>query len=135
MKQEPSMDAWLKEAKQSPEAAQIGMYLTHNGVVRQTARATVRPEEMPNDENAGKAVASVSFSYEQAQLDKAIEEARTWEGVHYVRVWLNEGTVAVGGSLMYVLIGADIRPHAVDALIRLVGNIKTNIVKEEEIYE
>lgn len=32
MKQEPGMDAWLREAKQSPEAAQIDMYLTRNGV-------------------------------------------------------------------------------------------------------
>ncbi len=38
----PSMDAWLAEAKASPNADKIGMYLTHNGVVRATAKAQVR---------------------------------------------------------------------------------------------
>ena len=38
----PSMDAWLREAKQHESAPNIGMYLTHNGTVRQSARAKVR---------------------------------------------------------------------------------------------
>ena len=41
-KQSPSMDAWLQEAKAHESAPKIGMYLTHNGVVRQTAKAMVR---------------------------------------------------------------------------------------------
>ena len=40
--QEPSIDQWLKEAKQDPQAAQCGMFLTHNGVVRITPKAQVR---------------------------------------------------------------------------------------------
>lgn len=40
----------------------------------------------------------------------------------------------MGDSLMYVLIGADIRPHAVDALQKLVGRIKNELVVEREIY-
>lgn len=30
----PSVDAWLREAKADVSAADCGMYLTHNGVVR-----------------------------------------------------------------------------------------------------
>ena len=41
-KEIPSMDQWLKEAKQHESAPKIGMYLTHNGVVRQSAKAKVR---------------------------------------------------------------------------------------------
>ena len=41
-KPSPSMDAWLREAKQHENAGKIGMYLTHNGVVRGTAKAMVR---------------------------------------------------------------------------------------------
>ena len=44
-KQRPSIDAWLNEAKKDPNADQIGMYLTHNGVVRRTAKAQVRAGE------------------------------------------------------------------------------------------
>ena len=38
----PSIDAWLKEAKAQESAPLCGIYLTHNGTVRQTAKAKVR---------------------------------------------------------------------------------------------
>ena len=38
----PSIDQWLKEAKEDPSASECGMYLIHNGTVRQTARAIMR---------------------------------------------------------------------------------------------
>ena len=127
-KPEPSMDQWLAEAKASEAAAQCGMFLTHNGVVRKTAKAQVRQgEDMPE-------VAQVDFSYDAEGLEAAIAEALTWDGVYYVKVWLNEGVLEVGQSLMYVLIGADIRPRCVDALQRLVGHIKNDLVIEREIY-
>ena len=91
-KPEPSIDQWLKEAKADPKAAQCGMFLTHNGIVRITP------------------------------------------GVYYVRTWMNEGELGVGDSIMYVLIGADIRPNCVDALQKLVGKIKNELVVEKEIY-
>lgn len=127
-KPEPSMDQWLAEAKASENADLCGMFLTHNGIVRSTAKAQVRQgEEMP-------AVAQVEFSYDAEGLEAAIAEALTWDGVYYVKVWLNEGTCNVGESLMYVLIGADIRPRCIDALQKLVGKIKNELVVEKEIY-
>ena len=127
-KPEPSMDAWLAEAKASPQAAQCGMFLTHNGVVRATAKAQVRQgEEMPP-------VTQVDFSYDDEGLQAAIADALTWDGVYYVKVWLNEGVCNVGDSLMYVLIGADIRPRCIEALQKLVGHIKNDLVVEREIY-
>lgn len=132
-KPEPNIAEWLHEAKNCAEAANIGMYLTHNGVVRATPKHVVRDEAKAPD-GAGDKVVAVDFSYDEAGLHAAVEEARTWEGIHYVRVWLNEGIIPVGGSLMYVLIGSDIRPHAVDALQRLVGHIKNDLVVEREVY-
>lgn len=127
-KREPSMDEWLAEAKASPNADKCGMFLTHNGVVRETAKAQVREgETMP-------AVERVAFSYDEAGVEAAVADALTWDGVYYVKVWLNEGELEVGQSLMYVLIGADIRPHCIDALQKLVGKIKNDLVVEKEIY-
>ena len=128
-KPEPSMDQWLKEAKQDPAAAQCGMFLAHNGVVRITPTAQVRE----GVEGLGE-VAQVDFSYDAAGLEAAIADAKTWPGVYYVRVWLNEGALNVGDSIMYVLIGADIRPRCIDALQKLVGKIKNDLVVEKEIY-
>ena len=127
-KTEPSLDQWLTEAKASKDAYQCGMFLSHNGIVRRSAKAQVREgKSMPEVER-------IEFSYDKEGLDAAIAEAQTWEGVYYVRVWLNEGELSVGDSIMYVLIGADIRPHCIDALQRLVGHIKNNLVVEKEVY-
>lgn len=128
-KMEPSIDQWLQEAKASPEADQCGMFLTHNGVVRITPKKQVRE----GVEGLGE-VTSIEFSYDAAGVDAAIAEALTWPGVYYVKVWLNEGVLSVGDSIMYVLIGADIRPNCIDALQNLVGKIKNDLVVETEIY-
>ena len=36
-RERPSLDQWLKEAKAEETAGQCGMYLVHNGTVRETA--------------------------------------------------------------------------------------------------
>ena len=126
-KQSPSMDQWLREAKQHESALKVGMYLSHNGVVRQSARARVRQ----GDETAAP-VTGMLFSYDQAKVDAAIDAAYQLPGIYYIRVWLNEGELTVGDDIMYVLIGGDIRPHVVEALQYLVGRIKSECVSEEE---
>ena len=127
-KQAPSIDAWLKEAKAAPNADRIGMYLTHNGVVRASARATARNgEEAP-------AVTGMRFSYDAAGVEAAVADAYKMDGIFYVRVWLNEGELKVGDDIMLVLIGGDIRPRVVDALQTLVGRIKNECVTEQETY-
>lgn len=128
-KQEPSMDEWLAEAKGSPEAELCGMFLVHNGVVRSTPKREARE----GAKGLGR-VAQMEFSYDEEGVETAVAEALTWPGVHYVRIWLNEGRLNVGDSLMYVLVGADIRPHCIEALEKLVGKIKNELVVEKEIY-
>ena len=127
-KESPSIDQWLKEAKAHESAPKIGMYLTHNGTVRQTAKAQVRYGE----ENT-KAVTGMLFSYDNEKVDAIIAETYKMEVIYYIRVWLNEGELSVGDDIMYVLIGGDIRPHVVDALQYLVGRVKNECVVEKEL--
>lgn len=124
----PSMDAWLAEAKKHESAPKIGMYLTHNGIVRQTAKAKVRYGEEDT-----KPVTGMVFSYDQEKVNAIIAETYKLEGIYYIKVWLNEGQLQVGDDIMYVLIGGDIRPHVVDALQYLVGRIKNECVIETEL--
>ena len=124
------MDQWLKEAKAHESAPKIGMYLTHNGIVRQSARSKVRQGD-PNS----RPVSGMVFSYDADLVEDVINDAKKLEGIYYVRVWLNEGQLKLGDDIMYVLIGGDIRPHVIDALQYLVGRIKTECVKETELYE
>ena len=123
----PSMDAWLREAKAHESAPLCGMYLTHNGTVRQTAKAKVRYGE----ENT-RAVTGMIFSYDEEKVDAVIADAYKLEGIYYIKVWLNEGQLKMGDDIMYVLIGGDIRPRVVDALQFLVGKLKNECVTEIE---
>lgn len=125
----PSMDAWLSEAKASEAASECGMFLVHNGIVRQSPRAKVR-----QGVDDGRQVTGMVFSYDQTKVDAAIEKARALPGIGYVRVWLNSGHLEVGDSIMFVLVGGDIRPRVIDALQQLVGEIKTGCVSEMEEF-
>ena len=119
-KTSPSMDLWLKEAKESPKAALVGMFLVHNGVVRETPKALVR-----KGLDQGNRVIGMDFSYNQLKVDRVIEDTYKLEGVYYIKVWLNHGYLELGDDIMYILIGGDIRPHVVDALQFIVEKIKT----------
>lgn len=127
MKTSPSIDKWLAEAKADPSAKYCGMYLSHNGVVRETPKAKVR-----QGLDDGSTVQGMEFGYDAQKLEAAIAQAKQMEGIYYVRVWLNEGELTVGDDIMYVLIGGDIRPHVIDALQALVGTIKGECVTEIE---
>lgn len=116
----PSLDAWLAEMKSSPGAGDVGMYLTHNGVVRSFSRDR-RP------------VSAMDLSVDTARLDAALADARGMPGIMDVRVWVNEGHLDVGDDIMYVLVAGDIRDHVFDALQTLVRIIKTEVVVEREL--
>lgn len=118
----------MKEAKAHPSAPQVGMYLLHNGTVRRSAKASVRQGQQAPQ------VTGMVFSYDPEKVQQAIDTVRQREGIYYIRVWLNEGTLQVGDDLMYVLIGGDIRPRVIDALNDLVGHLKEECVQERELY-
>jgi molybdopterin synthase catalytic subunit len=74
------------------------------------------------------------FSYDAEKVETARNAALAMPGIQYVRVWLNSGELKVGDDIMLVLVGGDIRPHVIDALQSLVGEIKQFCVTETEVY-
>ena len=71
----PSMDQWLREAKAHESAPKIGMYLTHNGIVRQSAKAKVRYGEDAKD------VTGMIFSYDEEKVNAVIADTYQMEGI------------------------------------------------------
>lgn len=116
----PSLDAWLAGIKSAEDTAGTGMFLMHNGIVRATSRA-------------GEPVSGMQLGVDRARLAEVVESARLMEGVTHVRAWVNEGELAVGDDIMYVLVGGDIRDHVFEALRALVKMIKTEVVTEHEV--
>ena len=115
----PSLDVWLAEAKREPDAAGVGMYLCHNGVVRSFSRD-------------GRPVSGMDLAVDHGRLAEILATARLMEGVSNIRVWINEGHLDVGDDIMYVMVGGDIRDNVFDALSALVRMIKTEVVTETE---
>ena len=73
----PSIDAWLKEAKAHESAPLCGMYLTHNGTVRRTAKAKVRCGAEDTKEVTG-----MLFSYYAEKVDAVIADTYKMEGIY-----------------------------------------------------
>ena len=92
----PSTDEWVSEAKAQPGADGIGMILVHEGVVRATSRL-------------GEPVTGMLLGVDRSRLAEVLEEAATWPGVLGVRAWISEGSLAVGDTIMKVLVAGDIR--------------------------
>ena len=76
-KKKPSMDSWLEAAKQHESTGKVGMYLMHNGVVRETPRAQVR--EGAED---ARPVAAMDFSYDRKKLDAAVADTYKLPGIY-----------------------------------------------------
>ncbi len=129
-RQTPSMDAWLREAKRSSDLARTGMFLVHNGVVRKDARARVRE----GDADA-RPVRGMRFYADDEKVRQAVAQTLELPGIFFARAWMNEGELAVGDDIMYVMVGGDIRPRVIAALEFLLGRIKTECVTEQEIME
>jgi len=126
-KKAPSLDEWMKEAKADSSAKDCGMYLFHNGTVRATSKAQAR-EGIPDAPVTG-----MEISYDEKKLEEAVAAAKGMPGIHYVRVWLNSGTIKTGDDIMLALVGGDIRPHVLDALAALVSDLKNNCITEKEL--
>jgi molybdopterin synthase catalytic subunit len=121
MEQElPQIDSWLQELKSHEDAARIGMYLIHNGVVRGTARD-------------GSVVNGMELSYDRQRLSDAVDAALAMPGIVCARAWINEGNLRVGDDIMYALVAGDIRENVIGALQEFVRTIKTEVVVEREV--
>lgn len=116
----PQFETWLDEFKSGPDSDRIGMYLMHNGVVRGTTRG-------------GAPVTGMDLTYDHERLASIIEEIKARPGVVALKVWINEGHLAVGDDIMRVLVGGDIRENVFGALQEMVRLVKTECVKELEI--
>ncbi len=124
----PTFAQLMKDAKASKNSKKCGMFLLHNGVVREDAKAKVREGKKDT-----KKVIGMSFDYDNKKVNAAIKKAYKMKGIYYIKVWLNKGKLKVGDDIMLVLVGGDIRPNVIDCLQSLVGEIKTKCVIEKEL--
>ena len=81
----PSVDAWLREAKADVSAADCGMYLTHNGVVRATPKSEVRGVET-DGVAPGHKVGGMVFGFDAEKVQAAIEATSAMPGLSLIHI-------------------------------------------------
>jgi molybdopterin synthase catalytic subunit len=117
----PSLEAWLSEIKAETGGDGVGIFLMHNGVVRATSKGDWR------------AVAGMEISYDRELLAEAVAAAEAMPGVAGVRVWINEGRLAVGDDIVFVLVAGDVRTNVLPAWTELVKTMRERVYSKREI--
>ncbi len=115
------IEAWIREIKENPNSKAVGMFLIHNGIVRETSKK-------------GIPIKALKLSYDKKKLEVLVNEIMKREGIYSVKVWINEGLLNIGDDIMKVLIAGRFRTDVFPALEELVTRIKKEIVNEEEIF-
>lgn len=113
------IDQWIAEIRRQADPRELGMILVHNGLVRATSKD-------------GREVRGIDLSVDNARLAELIRLFSAKEGIAAVRVWLNEGRLQVGDTIMYVAVAGRFRTDVLPAFESLVAAIKTEVVREHE---
>ena len=117
----PSLEGWLSEIKAETGGEGVGILLMHNGIVRATSK------------HGGRVVAGMEISYDRDLLAQAVAEAEDMPGVAGVRVWINDGRLAVGDDMVYALVAGDVRTNVLPAWTNLVKTMRERVYAKREI--
>jgi molybdopterin synthase catalytic subunit len=113
------IDKILEEIKTSTDPRDLGMILVHNGVVRGTSKD-------------GHPISRMKLSHDQHLLDSLVQEARSRKGILDIRVWINDGDLAIGSDIMVVVVAGRFRKDILPVFEELLTRIKNEVVREEE---
>ena len=116
------IEKWIKEIKETCDPDMLGMVLTHNGIVRGTAKD-------------GKPVKAMDLSYDREKLERVIERFKKRDGIAEIKVWVNKGALRIGDDIMNVCVAGRFRTDVFPVFQELMTSIKTEIVEEKEVED
>ncbi len=117
----PSVDILINEVIHET-GGQIGMILTHVGVVRASSRN-------------GTPVRGVRIRVNEDKLNEILAQARAQEGIFAVKAFVREGELKVGDKVMVLLVAGDFRENVFRTLRETLDQIKAQVTTKEEIPE
>jgi len=110
----------VKRVERRSKPENLGMVLLHKGIVRGTSKD-------------GKEVKGMELSFDKGALKSLIKKAEEREGIEAVEVWINEGKLKVGDTIMLIAVGGRFRKEVFPTLEWLVERIKKEVVVEREV--
>jgi molybdopterin synthase catalytic subunit len=114
------IEGWIREIKEKSSPDALGMILVHNGIVRATSKK-------------GEPVTGMYLGHDEELLQVIIREYEKKEGIASIRVWINGGNLKVGDDIMVVVVAGRFRTDVLPVFEALIRDIKTRVVKEEEL--
>lgn len=98
----------------------VGMILTHNGVVRAWSRKD------------GSTVSRVRVQVDQDKAEGIRREIEARQGIFRVVVEARSGEFAPGDDLLFLMVAGDIRENVKPALADLLDRIKSEAITKQE---
>lgn len=117
-----TVDALLADIASRPGfAEQVGMVLTHCGVVRGRSRD-------------GRPVTALRVKNRPARLDALCAEYRSRPGIFAVEARASEGLLHPGEPLLLLAVAGDVRETVIATLAELLDRVKAEAVEKEELH-
>ncbi len=112
----------IDQIKQHPNADDIGMILSHTGIVRGSSRD-------------GRQVSGLLVHVDHEKLEQIIEKEKKSPGIVDIRVHIFENTpLEVGDEIMHLVVAGDIREHVLPILERTLNTIKAVVTHKTEHF-
>ncbi len=116
------INALVAKIKAHPDHEKIGMILTHNGVVRATARD-------------GRPVSGLKVEVRQAVIDEIVAEQKARPGIVEILVEVASGELTIGDDLLLIAVAGDIRENVIPALSDTLNAIKARGTLKTEYFK
>jgi len=100
----------------------VGMILSHNGVVRNWSRKDK------------KGVRELKVTPDYDKIEQIRKEYLKKEGIFDIVVEAHSGTFQPGDDLLFIVVAGDIREHIKPVLSDLLDKIKAEAISKEEVY-
>ncbi len=110
----------IRKVKEHPEYHKAGMILCHNGVVRETSRQ-------------GKQISSLMVKADSKRLAEIVAEMKKRIGIIEVLAQVNEGNLAAGEDIMFVVVAGDFRENVFSVMMEAVDLIKKEVTQKKEV--
>ncbi len=112
----------IEVIKNRPDAGQIGMILTHIGLVRQVSRD-------------GRRVSGLTVAVDRDQMKSLVEKEKQSPGIIDIRVEIEEGRLlAVGDEIMRLVVAGDVRDNVIPVLERVLSAVKERVTHKTEVF-
>ena len=117
-----NLPALLDQIKNHPDYADVGMVLSHNGVVRSFSRD-------------GRKVTGLSIKVDHRKLTEIVTAQKKRSGIVEILVDIvPDGSLTVGDDVMYLVVAGDIRENVIAVLSDTLNQIKATVTTKTEFF-